>query len=173
MRKLLSLTVLLLCFTSVYGQLPREILKDTRGNIVATDTISNNGKPVIISFFASWCKPCIRELNAISENYDDWHKESGVRIIAVSIDEAQNTQKVKPLADGYSWNFDVLLDPNRDFSRAMNVHTIPHVFVIDGKGKTVYSRNGYTEGSEEILYEKVLETVNHISRKAVPKEKQQ
>ena len=107
MKKYFSFVSLLMFCVTAYGQLPRVSLRDIYGNIVFTDTISNNGKPIIISFFATWCKPCIRELNAISENYADWHKESGVRVIAVSIDDAQNTQKVRPLADGYSWTFAV------------------------------------------------------------------
>ncbi|QFQ13460.1 TlpA family protein disulfide reductase [Pseudoprevotella muciniphila] len=172
MKKYFSFVSLLMFCVSAYGQLPRVSLRDIYGNIVFTDTISNNGKPIIISFFATWCKPCIRELNAISENYADWHKESGVRVIAVSIDDAQNTQKVRPLADGYSWTFDVLLDPNSEFCRAMNVHTIPHVFVIDGKGRIIYSRNGYSEGCEEILYDKVLENAYPASEKYVSKKKQ-
>ena len=82
-----------------------------------------------------------------------------MKVIAISIDQAQNIQKVKPLVDGNGWEFDILLDPNSDFKRAMGVNMIPHVFVIDGKGNIAESRSGYTEGGEEHLIEKVRELI--------------
>ena len=119
----------------------------------------NDGKPIIISFFATWCKPCNRELSAISEVYEDWQDETGVKLIAVSIDQAQNINKVKPLVDGNGWPYQVLLDPNSDFKRALGVQMIPFVLIVDGKGKIVYKHNGYTEGAENELIEKVRELV--------------
>ena len=133
--------------------LPSVPLKDLNGMPVNTATLSNNGKPMIISFWATWCKPCIRALKAIHELYPDWKQETGVRIIIVSIDDAQNAQKVKPLVDGYGWEYDVLLDPNGDFKRAMNVQSVPHVFVLDGKGNIIHNHSGYTDGAEAELYE--------------------
>jgi len=135
------------------AQLPSVTLKDINGKTVNTAKISNDGKPVIISFWATWCKPCIRELKAIHEVYADWQDETGVKIIIVSIDEAQNAQKVKPLVDGFGWEYDVLLDSNGEFKRAMNVQSIPHVFVLDGKGKIVHNHTGYTDGAEQELYD--------------------
>ena len=83
----------------VGAQLPQVTLKDINGKTVRTDTLSNGGKPMIISFFATWCKPCNRELTAISEVYDEWQEETGVKVVAISIDQAQNINKVKPLVD--------------------------------------------------------------------------
>ena len=140
-----------------FAQLPAIQLKDINGKAVRTDTLSNGGKPIVISFFATWCKPCNRELKAIQEVYEDWQQETGVRIIAISIDEGQNIQKVKPLVDGYGWEYQILLDPNSDFRRAMGVNLIPPSFIIDGNGKVAYSHSGYTEGAEAELYEKVKE----------------
>ena len=139
------------------AQLPSTQLKDLSGKPVDTATLSNDGKPFIISFFAPWCKPCNRELKAIHELYPEWQEETGVRVIAISIDEAQNAQKVKPMVDAAGWEYQVLLDPNSDFRRAMGVNLIPHVFVIDGEGKVAESRSGYTDGGELHLIEKVRE----------------
>lgn len=86
---------------AVEAQVPSVTLKDINGKTVRTDTLSNNGKPFIIDFFATWCKPCNRELTAISEVYEDWQEETGVKLIAVSIDQAQNINKVKPLVDSH------------------------------------------------------------------------
>ena len=119
MKKLLLATLLLLgLVTTASAQLPKVMLKSIDGKSVSTDTLSNNGKPFIIDFFATWCKPCNRELTAISEVYDEWQEETGVKVIAVSIDQAQNSNKVKPLVDNHGWQYEVLLDPNSDFQRA-------------------------------------------------------
>lgn len=142
------------------AQLPSVQLKDLAGKPVDTAQLQNDGKPFVISFFATWCKPCLRELKAISEVYEDWQDETGMKLIAVSIDEAQNSSKVKPLVDRLAWEYEVLLDPNSDFSRAMGVQNVPHVVVVDGQGKIVESHSGYTDGSEEHLIEMIRELVN-------------
>lgn len=139
--------------------LPAVTLKDINGKTVQTDKLSNDGKPFIISFFATWCKPCNRELSAISEVYADWQDETGVKLIAVSIDQAQNINKVKPLVDSIGWEYDVLLDPNSDFKRALGIQMIPYVIIVDGKGNIVYKHNGYTDGAEKELIEKVRELI--------------
>lgn len=98
-------------------------------------------------------------MTAINEQYADWQDETGVKLIAVSIDQAQNINKVKPLVDGEGWPYEVLLDPNSEFRRAMGVQMIPHVFVIDGNGKIAFSHSGYTDGAEAELLEKVRELI--------------
>lgn len=159
-KRFLASLVLLCGFAGMaFAQLPSVKLKDMNGKVIDTAKLSNDGKPFIISFFATWCKPCNRELKAIHEVYPDWQDETGVRVIAISIDEAQNAQKVKPLVDANDWEYQVLLDPNSDFRRAMGVNMIPHVFVIDGDGKVAESRSGYTEGGEQHLIEKVRELI--------------
>ena len=159
-KYVLALTVLLLGFIGdAMAQLPSVTLKDINGKTITTDTLNNGGKPFIIDFFATWCKPCNRELTAISEVYDDWKKETGVKIFAVSIDQAQNINKVRPLVDQEGWEYDVLLDPNSDFKRALRIQTIPYVLVCDGKGNIVYRHNAYADGAETELIEKVRELI--------------
>lgn len=151
--------MLLGCVYAASAQLPSVTLKSLSGKTVRTDTLYNNGRPIIIDFFATWCKPCNRELNAIHEVYSEWQKETGVKLIAVSIDQAQNIDKVKPLVDAQGWEFEVLLDPNGEFKRALGVQMIPYTLIVDGKGKIVYKHNGYTDGAEEELIEKVRELI--------------
>ena len=159
MKKLIFTAMSVIFALNVCAQLPSVTLKNLEGKTINTAELNNDGKPFIISFFALWCKPCIRELKAIHEVYDEWQEEIGVKVIAISVDEAQNVQKVKPLVDQNEWEYEVLLDPNGDFKRAMGINIIPAVFVIDGNGKIVDSRNGYTDGSEEHLIEKVKELI--------------
>lgn len=154
----------LLCFglsLSVAAQkvLPQATLKNIDNERVEVTQLVQTGKPTIVSFFATWCKPCLRELNAIAEVYDDWQTETGVQLIAVSIDEGSHSFKVKPLVKAQGWDYTVLLDPNGTLKRAMQVTVVPTVFVLNGKGEIVYRHTGYAEGGEQELYRVVKETL--------------
>ena len=156
--KSLVLTALLLIISfPVSAQLPSIQLKDLNGKSVNMAELSNDGKPFVISMFASWCKPCLRELRAIADLYPDWQDETGMKMYIVSIDEAQNVSKVKPLVKSEGWDYEVLLDTNSDFFRSMCLASVPHVFIVDGKGKVVYSHSGYTDGSETEIIKKIRE----------------
>ena len=142
------------------NSLPSVELKTLDGQIVNMSEISNDGKPIIINFWATWCSPCKRELNNINDVYEDWVDETGVKLIAISIDDARQVYKVGPYVEGVAWEFDILLDTNGDFKRAMNVNNVPFTFLMDGDGNIVYKHNNYAEGDEDELYEKILELVN-------------
>jgi thiol-disulfide isomerase/thioredoxin len=128
--------------------LPKVDIKDIEGNPFNTSAITNDGKPIIISFWATWCKPCIKELTTIADVYDDWVEQTGVKLYAVSIDDARSTNQVRPLANGKGWEYSVLLDPNGVFKRAMNVGPIPHTFLLNGKGEIVWQHTSFSEGAE-------------------------
>lgn len=160
MKKLFLMAAMsLLLASAAVAQIPSVKLKDINGKVVDTAKLHNDGKPFVISFFATWCHPCLRELSTISEVYPDWQDETGMKLIAVSIDQAQDANKVKPLVDGKGFEYEVLLDTNGDFKRAMGVNNIPHVFLFDGKGKKVYSHIGYKAGDEKTLYDKIKQLV--------------
>lgn len=159
-KKIVFMMTIICCLLfaqTAMAQLPAITLKTIDGQSVRTDTLRNNGKPFIIDFFATWCKPCNRELDAISEVYEDWQEETGVKLFAVSVDQAQNIQKVKPLVSNHGWEYDVLLDPNSDLRKALGAQMIPFVIVCDADGTIVYRHNGYTDGAEEELINKVRE----------------
>lgn len=157
MKRILLSLMILGATLAADAQLPRILLRDIDGKQVATDTLLNGGKPFVIDFFATWCKPCLRALDAIHDLYPDWQKQTGVKIYAVSIDQAQNIQKVKPLVAQKGWEYPVLLDPNSDLRRALGIQMIPYTIILDGQGRIAYKHNGYTDGDEEELYEKILE----------------
>jgi len=162
MKKILSLLTVLVVMslsTAVYAQLPSITLKSMEGKSVRLDTLSNGGKPIIIDLWATWCKPCQRELSAINEAYEEWQQETGVKVIAVSVDQAQNINKVKPMVNDMGWNFEVLLDPNSDLFRAIGAASVPFTLILDGQGKVVFKSDGYADGDEEELIKKVRELV--------------
>ena len=152
---LMTLFCLVATWAVAQAQLPAVTLKTIDGATVQTDTLANDGKPFIIDFFATWCKPCNRELSAIAEVYEEWQEETGVKIYAVSIDQAQNINKVKPLVDQNEWEYDVLLDPNSELLKALGGQMIPYVVVCDANGKIVSKHSGYTDGAENELIEEI------------------
>ena len=158
-RSVTLLFALFLAFTihaqdnSVGKKLPSIDIKKLNGEVFNTSEINNDGKPIVISFWALWCKPCMKELNAIADVYDDWKEETGVKVIAISIDDARSMQKVKPTVDGNNWEYEVYLDPNGDFKRAMGVNLIPHLFILNSKKEIVYQHTSYADGGENELFE--------------------
>lgn len=134
---------------------PSVDIKNIEGKIINTDEFDNGGKPIIVSFWATWCKPCAKELDAISEVYDEWLDETGVKLLAISIDDARNTAKIAPFANGKDWPYEVYLDANSDLKRALNVNAIPHTFLLNGKKEIVWQHTSYFDGDEDELFEEV------------------
>ncbi|MEJ6775888.1 MAG: TlpA disulfide reductase family protein [Crocinitomicaceae bacterium] len=163
-----KITLLFIGFTFVFCSMAQEDngtllnkkvasvqLKDMEGKTVNTADLGFDG-PVIISFWATWCSPCKRELNTIQDVYPDWQEETGVELVAVSIDDEKTKNMVPLYANGKGWDYLVLMDTNGDFKRAMGVNNVPHTFLLDAEGNIVYSHNNYAPGDEDELYEEVL-----------------
>lgn len=137
-------------------KLPSVNLKDLEGNAVNTADLSNDGKPIVIAFWGSWCKHCKLELNTIADVYEDWQTETGVKVIAVSVDDQKTVSSVESVVNAAGWEYEVWLDTNGEFKRAMGVNQTPHSFLLDGEGNIVYSKPGFAPGDEEVLYEEIL-----------------
>lgn len=159
MKTLILSTVLSICATYIWSQNTKSVpdvdIKDLKGSTFNTKNLQNDGKPMVINFWATWCTPCKKELNNIAELYEDWQAETGVKIIAISIDDTRNTSKVAPYVNSKSWEYEVYLDPNGDFKRAMNVNNVPHTFLVNANREIVWQHNSYSEGDEHELYEKI------------------
>jgi thiol-disulfide isomerase/thioredoxin len=156
--KSLNLLTFFLCLSLIsfaQEKLPNVELKDIKGNIVNLSEITNDGKPFVINFWATWCAPCKRELNTISELYTDWQNDTGVKIYAISIDDQRTVDKVKPYVNASGWEYEVLLDTNGDLKRALGVNNVPFTFLVDGKGNIVWKHNNYNPGDEEELYKQI------------------
>jgi len=156
MKKTIVLGFIILLFSLLSKaqspQIPSVQIKDVDGKPFNTADIKGDG-PIIIDFWATWCKPCVQELNAIVDEYEKLVAETGVKIYAVSIDNARTSARVAPFVQGNEWPYTVLLDSNSDFKRAMNVVNVPHIFIFDKKGNLVEQHTSYTEGDEVHLFE--------------------
>lgn len=158
MKKILLLTIAIFALSTVTASAQQMIqnakVKDHSGKTIETSTLVDGKTPFVVSFWSTTCKPCIKELDAISENYVDWNEEKPFRVIAVSIDDSRSSARAKAFAEGRGWtDFTLLYDENSDFKRASNVISTPQVFVFDKDGLQVYAHTGYAPGNEEELFE--------------------
>ncbi len=139
------------------SQIAKINVKDIEGKTINTGSFANDGKPFVICFWATWCHPCLEELNTIAEVYEDWQKETGIKIYAVSIDDTRTKGKVKTLVNGSEWEYEVVIDENSDFKRAMGVNNPPHTFIVGSDGSILWQHAGYTEGDEQTTIAKYKE----------------
>ena len=153
MRSLLF-AISFLVFTSAFAQVPSVKVENAKGESIDTKFLVEAGKPMIVSFWSTSCKPCIRELDAIYDALPDWKDVVDFNVVAVSTDDSRLLAKARSFSEGRGWGEDYLLlfDKNQDFMRAMNVSQVPHVFVLDAKGKVVYSHTSYLPGGENELF---------------------
>ena len=157
--KALSLLCLMAFILPDGRKIPSVQIQTMEGKKVNTSAFSNNGKPMIISFWATWCSPCKKELNAVAEVYESWQKETGVKLIAISIDDSKSSAKVAPYVNSKSWEYEEYLDLNSDFKRAMGVNDPPQTFIVDGQGNIVWQHVGFKDGDEAQYIEVVRKIV--------------
>jgi cytochrome c biogenesis protein CcmG/thiol:disulfide interchange protein DsbE len=139
--------------------LPSIALSDINGKQVNVADYSKNGKTTVLSFWATWCVPCKKELTNMADLYDTWKKKYNLQVLAVSIDDSRNSTKVKPYIEGQRLPYDVLLDVNQELKRQLNIQSVPFTIVTNGSGKIVYTHSGYVDGDEYVLEEELQKLV--------------
>lgn len=155
MKRILISLLIVTSAATLSAQLPSVTIQTIDGVSANTSQLTNNGKPMIIFFWGSYCKTSLAAFNNISEEYADWQKETGVKLVAIAIDDSKTQAKVPGVINSNGWEFDFYLDPNQDFKRAMSVTNCPFIFLLDNNGKIAWQQNGYTEGNESDIYDKV------------------
>tara|TARA_B100001287_G_C22685494_1_gene533233 strand:+ start:3354 stop:3857 length:504 start_codon:yes stop_codon:yes gene_type:complete len=159
MKKILfAFAVFFLVGCLSFGQerkIPNINVKTLSGKKFNISDLKNDGNPIVISFWATWCKPCIKELNNIAEIYDEWQDETGVKIVAISIDDSRSKAKVSPYVNSSDWEYEVYLDQNGDLKRAMGVSTVPHTFLLNQNNEIVWQHKGYVDGDEHKLFKEI------------------
>ncbi len=133
--------------------LPDVSVQELNGKKVDIQDYADNGKITVLSFWATWCVPCKKELDNIAEYYEDWQEDYDMELVAISVDNARSATKIKTVVDSKGWEYDVLSDKNGDLKRALNFQAVPYTIVIDQDGNIVYRHDGYVEGDEFELEE--------------------
>lgn len=149
--------ILLLIGFNLYSQkqIPSLNLPNIDGKSVSIkNDFAEKDKLYVFSFWATWCTPCIAELEEMNDVQDEWKKTLNLEIIAVSTDDSRTQKRVKPLVNGKGWNYNVLLDVNQEFKRALSIVNIPYTIVVKNNS-IVHIQNGYVPGNENELFEKL------------------
>ena len=147
-------TISLLAFTN--GKpFPSATVKTLQGKTVNVKDYVGNGKITVVSFWATWCSPCKRELDAFKDLYPAWQKDYGVDIVAITIDDARGMAKVPGMVKSKGWDYTILSDSNGKLQQSLNFQTIPQTFLVDAAGNIIASHNGYNPGDEFELEEKI------------------
>jgi peroxiredoxin len=154
---ILSIFSLLVVATATAQSLPSIKIKSTTGIESAFKDLfpaTDSTTITIVSFWATWCGPCIKELDAFTENLEDWQKELPIKMIGISTDDSRTSNKVKSFVKGRGWEFPIYMDVNNDLRRALNIPNVPHTMVIRN-GKILFQHNGYVPGNEDEMLPKI------------------
>ena len=141
---------------SAYSQksIPNISLSDFEGEKTKIFEAIDENQITVISLWATWCVPCIKELDAINEVYEDWIDELDFNLLAISVDDSRSVRRAKALVNGKSWPYEIYLDTNQDFKRALGTSFIPQTLIVKSK-KILYQHTGYQPGDEDYLFEKL------------------
>ncbi len=112
-------------------------------------------KTIIIDFWATWCSPCKKELDYISDYYEDWQAGYNVELIAITIDNQRALPKVPAMVESKGWTYTILAGNEETMRNAFNFQTIPQTLVATKDGVIIFEHNGYVPGDEEEL-EKII-----------------
>lgn len=159
-KLLLGFVLMAFSFATAFGQgadLPSTQIIDAKGKKVAFNTIFEPGKVTLVSFWATWCIPCIKEIKNVRTHLKGWQEETDFNYVAVSIDDNRSSTQAKSYAKSQGWEFPNYLDPNSDLKRSLNFENVPFTIIVGKDGKIAYMHSGYEEGGEFLIYEKIKE----------------
>jgi len=140
-------------FSFAQKTIPNISLPNFENKIVTVKSMTDHNL-IVLSFWATWCLPCVKELNAIHDIYETWQAETGVELIAVSIDDNRTISRVRPMVNSYDWEYKILFDKNQDLKRALQINNIPYTIIVNN-GEIVFEHTGYKQGDEDFLYSKI------------------
>lgn len=166
MKKLIAVSLFLFFCGSLLAQdqaeqtgrsAPAFKLENVDGNYVSLKDELGDG-PVLLSFWATWCKPCIEEMTKYKDIYEEY-KDKGLKVLAISIDDERTVAKVKPFVKSKRYPFNVLLDTNSEVARKYYAQNIPYSVLLDKKGSIVYTHLGYMKGDELKMKNRIDELI--------------
>jgi peroxiredoxin len=150
-------SLLLLSSIPLHAQkaLPDITLKTLEGKPVRLLEYAAQHQVTVLSFWATWCAPCKRELDAMTELHPAWTTKYDVQILAITVDDQRQLPKAKPMANAQGWPFTLLSDAAGQLKNALNFQAIPHTVVVNQKGEILYEHTGYVPGDELELEKKI------------------
>jgi thiol-disulfide isomerase/thioredoxin len=163
MKKLLAVAAMAILGWSANAQsalqmeLPNTQIKQMNGSSIAFNQTFEKGKVTLVSFWATWCVPCKKEIKMVTSKLPEWKKDVDFNYITVSIDDSRATAQVKSYAKSQGWDFPAYQDPNSDLKRSLNFQNVPFSIIVGKDGKIAYMSSGYEAGDEDVIYAKLKE----------------
>lgn len=159
MKKIVFAVACVLATISLHAQgLPTTQIKDVNsGKKIAFNETVEKGKVTLISFWATWCVPCKKEIKNLRLKLPEWKKEADFNYMNVSIDESRSEGLVRTYAISQGWDFPYYIDANSDLKRSMSFQNVPYTVIIDKNGKVAFTHTGYEEGGEAEIFAKIKE----------------
>lgn len=146
--------------SSVFGgnKAPDFTLKKMSGGSFTLNENLNNG-PILLDFWATWCKPCLKALPEVQRIHEKY-AENGLQVVTISTDNPKSSRKVKPFVKGARYTFEVLLDSDQEVRKLFGGTVIPLSMLISSEGEIVYRHIGYKSGDESELETKIRQLLN-------------
>lgn len=161
MKKLLLAAAFSLASVAAMAQassLPNTTVKNmATGSKVAFNSAFKPGRVTMVSFWATWCVPCKKEIKNVRAKLAEWKQQADFDYMTVSIDESRAEGLVRSYAVSQGWDFPYFIDPNSDLKRSLNFQNVPFTMIVDKDGKVAYMHSGYEEGSENEVFKKIQE----------------
>jgi peroxiredoxin len=160
MKKIIICLCLLILYRQSSAQtdtLPHVLIKRSNGTKLYASELTNQDKPILISFWATWCKFCIAELSAISSQYPSWQDSTGVKLVAIPTDEGVTEEYIKKFAERRNWPFEIYWDYKKAVKKSLGIEEIPHLLLVDSGGKIIWQKIGFNPGDETIIFTKLKE----------------
>lgn len=130
-------------------------LPDMDGRKVTLSDNFGHG-PIYISFWATWCKPCLEEMKILEGLYEEY-SDRGFRVFAINTEGARASGKVKSFVKSYGFTFDILIDRDGEvFRRKFKGFALPFSVMTDPQGQVIFSAVGFKPGDEEHIEELIV-----------------
>ena len=130
-------------------------LNDLENRRVTLQSLLNKG-PIYIAFWATWCKPCIKELEIVTRIYKEY-KDRGFLLVGINEDAGRSHSKVKSFIKSKGWDFPILMDNNEKVKRDYKAFGLPYSVIIDAKGNIIHTAYGFRPGDEAKIREIIEE----------------
>ena len=158
-------------FTAMYADKQRDIMlpdlsvRLLDGKQVRLSTLLEEG-PLLVSFWATWCAPCKKEMIFLEEFHQKYNVNS-FRVLAISTDSPKSMSKVKSYIRAKKHTFLVGIDPNQEIAKKMNALLMPTTMILNKDRKVSWYHQGFIPGDEKEIEAQIRAVLYLDQEKAV------